>query len=410
MGFNPLDEKGLPAEKQVANWDTANVQPFDKNDVHPYTRTRVILMNGIEVEGAIFKHQFARHCPDIELRRKIAQSRRIEQQQQKMVNWLIPGDQTNLEVTLGFEQVAVDLTSWLARTEPNEHVKAALDFALLEDFDHLYRYANLYEMTEGKTAERVIGSDLTEVFPGRPTVSEHQHPFDTIREYVDFGSVDPITKLHILTIIAAEQQTMNLYMNIGNRPDSSLARGLYLEIAQIEEQHVSHYESLLDPRQSWFERAVMHEYNECYLYWSCMESETDNRIKDMWKFHLDCEIGHLHDAIQMAKDEEGVDYAEQLPDELPEATIFQSNVDYVRDIEAEQVDWTGNRERIVPGDQHPETYEQYQSAVNVDGDAPSQRVIHKHITEKGMDYRLEIKGEHPVGRFVSRDEVPKAVC
>lgn len=98
-----------------------------------------------------------------------------------MVNWLIPGDQTALEITLGFEQVAVDLTSWLARHEPDPHVKAALDYALLEDFDHLYRYANLYEMAEGNTAEAIIGEELTEVFPGRPTINEHQHPGDTIR-------------------------------------------------------------------------------------------------------------------------------------------------------------------------------------------------------------------------------------
>lgn len=43
------------------------------------------------------------------------------------------------------------------------------------------------------------------------------------------------------------------------------------EIAQIEEQHVSHYESLLDPGASWLEREVMHQYNGCWLYWSFMQ-------------------------------------------------------------------------------------------------------------------------------------------
>ncbi|MFW5840436.1 MAG: hypothetical protein ACOCZE_07640, partial [Planctomycetota bacterium] len=198
MSFKPLEHKGMKLEEQILAWEKANVQPFDARDVHPYTRTRVILMNGIEVEGAIFKHQFARHCDDMDIRRKLAMTRRVEQQQQKMVNWLIPGDQSNLEVTLGFEQVAVDLTAWLAKTEPSELVRAALDYALLEDFDHLYRYANLYELTEGKQAEDIIGSDLTEVFPGRPTVSEHQHPFDTIRDHWDGSSADFLTKLHTL--------------------------------------------------------------------------------------------------------------------------------------------------------------------------------------------------------------------
>jgi hypothetical protein len=404
MSFNPVDEKGTPLDEQIKPWDKVNPEPYDKQSVHPYTRTRVILMNGIEVEGAIFKHQFARHCDDLEIRQKVAMTRRVEQQQQKMVNWLIPGDETNLEVTLGFEQVAVDLTAWLAKTEPSDLVRAALDYALLEDFDHLYRYANLYEMTEGKQAEEVIGSDLTEVFPGRPTVNEHQHPFDTIREHWDGSSADFLTKLHTLTIIAAEQQTMNLYMNVGNRPEDMMSRGLYLEIAQIEEQHVSHYESLADPTASWWERAVLHEYNECYLYYSCLQSETDDRIKSMWESHLDVEIAHLQDACDMMREHGEKDPEEILPDEMPEdLVIFQSNKDYVRQIEQEQVDWTTEGPEIVK-DREPERYEQFQDTIN-SGEVPSQQVIQKHIDQEGEDYRLEVEGEHPVERFRTRDEV-----
>jgi hypothetical protein len=388
MGFNPLDEKGLPLEKQIATWDKANVTPFDARDVHPYTRTRVILMNGIEVEGAIFKHQFARHCGDMDIRRNLATTRRVEQQQQKMVNWLIPGEQSTLEVTLGFEQVAVDLTAWLAKSEPDEHVKAALDFALLEDFDHLYRYANLYRMTEGHDASEIIGDDLTEVIPGRPTADEHQHPLDTIRTPIDASKADPLTLLHMLTIVAAEQQTMNLYMNVGNRPTDQLGRGLYLEIAQIEEQHVSHYESLLDPTSDWFERALLHEYNECWLYYSCMESETDSSIRDWWEFHLDCEIQHLHEAVEMMDKHGSKDPGDILPAELPEPLmIFQSNKEYVRQIIAQQRDWTTNREKIVKADEAPDTYKDYQQWVNA-GSVPSKTVIEQVENE----YRLEAGG------------------
>ncbi len=392
MGFNPLEEKGLPLDRQVLSWEKANPEPFDPYDVHPYTRTRVILMNGIEVEGAIFKHQFARHCSNMDVRRKVAASRRIEQQQQKSVNWLIPGSQTGLEVTLGFEQVAVDLTAWLAKTEPDPQVKEALDYALLEDFDHLYRYANLYEMTEDGAASKIIGSDLTEVFPGRPTDEEHQHPFDTIRKPTDASKADPLTLLHMLTIVAAEQQTMNLYMNIGNRPDDMLSRGLYMEIAQIEEQHVSHYESLLDPDQDWWTRAVLHEYNECWLYYSCMESESDDRIKKWWEFHLDCEVQHLQNAVEMMKEYAGTDPASFLPGSLPEPLmIFQSNKEYVRDVLQEQRNWTTNREKVVSMGQAPESYRQYQGLVN-DGIVPSLDVIDKRDEE----YRLEVLGPHPV--------------
>lgn len=405
MAFNPMEEKGTPLEKQIKPWKDANTKPYDKRTVDPYTRCRVILMNGIEVEAAIFKHQWARHTEDLELKRLIAATRRVEQQQQKMVNWLIPGDESNVEVTLGFEQVAVDLTAHLAKTEKNQHVKDALDFALLEDFDHLYRYANLYELTEDKSAEQVIGSDLTEIFPGRPTVNEHQHPYDTIRMPVDARTGDFLTSLHIETIVAAEQQTMNLYMNVGNRPEDMMGRGLYLEIAQIEEQHVSHYESLADATLNWFEMALLHEYNECFLYYSCMKSEIDERIKKVWEFNLDAEIDHLHRTAEIMREYGGQDPMEFLPDKMPtDLVIFKSNAEYVREVLAEQVDWTTNREEIVTHDSRPETYDRFQDMVNK-GKIPSQEVIAAHIDEFGEDYRLEVIGEEPVERLRERASV-----
>ena len=115
MGFNPLTERGIPLEKQLRNWSELNVEPYDKDAVHPFTRCRVILMNGIEVEAAMFSHQFARHTRNIDLKRMLAMTRRVEQQQQKTVNWLTPAQESTLEVTIGYEQVAVELTAWVAQ-------------------------------------------------------------------------------------------------------------------------------------------------------------------------------------------------------------------------------------------------------------------------------------------------------
>ncbi|MGC9667773.1 hypothetical protein ACNTMW_14615 [Planosporangium sp. 12N6] len=89
-------------------------------------------------------------------RRQIAYVRYIENQQQRVVNWLLPGINSPLETTLGYEQNAVDLTAWLARNEPDPHLRQAYEFGVLEDFDHLYRYANLYEMVERRKAEKVV--------------------------------------------------------------------------------------------------------------------------------------------------------------------------------------------------------------------------------------------------------------
>lgn len=397
MAFNPLAEKGIPIDKQLRNWSELSVQPYDKNTVDPYTRCRVIAMNGIEVESVIFSHQFARHTDNPDIKRMLALTRRIEQQQQKAVSGLVPGDETTLEHTIAYEQVAVDLTAYLARNEPNPYMKQTLDFALLEDFDHLYRYANLLDLLEGKKAEQIT-KGLTEIMPGRPTIDEHRHPFDDLRAHYEKHTVDPLSRCHAMTITAAEQQTMNFYMNIGNRYIEPIARSLYQEIAMIEEQHVTQYESLLDPLETWFQQEVFHQYNECYLYYSFMTEESDPRIKALWELHLNQEIEHLRLACEMMRRYEGVEAEEILPAALPEPTRFQQNKEYVRDVLASQIDLRTRGTQYIPLDQLPEDapFFAYQQQVNGGGMVPSEQVIEEHIRAQGSDYRHQTEGPHPI--------------
>ena len=399
MAFNPLEEKGIPIDKQLRNWSELAVAPYDKREVDPYTRCRIITMNGIEVESILFSHQFNRNTDVIEVKEKLATSRRIEQQQQKAVNWCIPGDETTLEVTLGYEQVAVDLTAWLARSEPDPYLKQTYEFGLLEDFDHLYRYANLYEMVEGKQAEAVV-DQLTEVMPGRPTAEEHRHPVDSVRAHFDKHTVDPLSRLHVMTLVAAEQQTMNFYMNIGNRYMEPIARALYQEIGMIEEQHVTQYESLLDPMETWFEQLVHHEYNECYLYHSFLQQEDDPKARALWELHLGMEIEQLRIACDLMRRYEGKDPEEILPLSLPEPPVrFEPNKDFVRAVLAEQLELSTDRLRFVFD--KPDRYHDYQQAVHGDGRkmAPSEVVIEEHVARLGSEYRIQTEGEHPNERL-----------
>lgn len=223
--FKPFEMEEISLEEQPITWKDMVPAPYDKKAVDAYTRTRVILMNGIENNADLMSHAIARMHPDPEVKRSMAQIRRIDSQQQMAVNMLNPADQSVIETTIGYEQVAVDLTANLAQNEPDPYVRQTLDFALLEDFDHLYRYANLLEMMEGKDPSDIVG-DYTEIFPGRPTVEEHRHPFDEIRRHYDKDTADIITKMHVCTIVAAEQQTMNYYMNSCNRPELMLARAV----------------------------------------------------------------------------------------------------------------------------------------------------------------------------------------
>lgn len=396
MSFNPLRERGIPIEKQFRNWSELNVKPYDKDTVHPFSRCRGIVMNGIEVEAVMFSHNMARHTADPKLKQQLALVRRAEAQQQKAINWLIPGDETTLEVTLGYEQVAVDLTSWLAQHEPDAYLKQVYDFALLEDFDHLYRYANLYAMLESKKADKIVGK-LTEIMPGRPTIFEHRDPRDEIRRPMTALAADPQSILNAITITAAEQQTMNFYMTIGNRPQEPLARGLYAEIAEIEEQHVSHYESILDPTATWLTNLVMHEYNECWLYWSFMETEPDSRVKATYELHLNMEIEHLRIAVELMKQIENRDAAEFLPKALEQPMMFQENKEYVRKVLAEQIELTGRESEFVPISKLPDKhrYFDYQAVVNKGG-VPSEQVIEQARKQLGEDYRLQTEGAHPV--------------
>lgn len=396
--FNPLEERGIPLEKQLRSWSELAVTPYDTRTVHPYTRCRVIAMNGIEVEAIMNSHQMARHTADVGIKQKLATVRRIEQQQQKAVSGLVPGDESTLANTIGYEQVAVDLTSWLARHEPDPYLKKVYEFALLEDFDHLYRYANLMDMMgEGRKAADITG-ELTEIFPGRPTIFEHRDPHDELRRPMTLTAADTQSVMNALTIVSAEQQTMNFYMNVANRPEDPLARALYVEIAQIEEQHVTHYESILDPTLSWLTNLVLHEYNECWLYWSCLQTEEDPRIKSLWELHLNMEIEHLRIACESLRDVEGREAVEFLPKKgMPAPLSFEPNKEYVRDVLERTCAWTSYDSQFVDVDELPRDhrYFEYQRKVNAGG-TPSEQVIERHRREKGSEYRVESAGPHPL--------------
>jgi len=406
MSFNPLSERGIPLDKQLRNWRELNVQPYRKDDVHPYSRTRGILLNGIEVEAVMFGHQMARNTLDPQVKKQLAQIRRVEAQQQKAINWLIPGDETTIEVTLGYEQVAVDLTAWLAQNEPDPYLKQVYDFALLEDFDHLYRYANLYQLIEGGRADAIC-SDLTEIMPGRPTIFEHRDPRDEIRRPMTAVAAHPQSLLNALTIVAGEQQTMNFYMTIGNRYQEPIARATYAEIAQIEEQHVSHYESILDPAASWLENLVLHQWHECWMYWSLMNDETDKRVKAIYELHCGMEIEHLRIACELMKQIERRDPAEVLPATGFDRMLkFQPNKAYVRQVLRTQIDLTSKDSEFVPVASlpHDDRYFAYQAKVNGDW-VPTEELVRENAANSGEEYRLETDGPHPVpGLRLDRDQ------
>ena len=406
MKFNPFEEKPKKPESILMGWKDIYVKSYDKNQVSPYTKVRCILMNGTEYEAVWCKHHFNRHYPDNDARRDVSLIRRSEQQQQKLISLLKPIDETLLETTIGYEQLAVDLTAFLAQRATDKNVKKALDFALLEDFDHLYRYANLLEMDMGIHAERLVGG-YTEIMPGRPTIAHHRHPFDTVKPSINNKQADTVTKLDVGIITAAEQQTMNYYMNISQFYKTQKGRELYAEIGMVEEDHVTQYGSLIDTKATIFENLLMHEYTECYLYYSMYEDESEPYIKKIWEMLFEQEVAHLHSAVKLLNKYDKKSWDEVIPNgTFPELLKLRENKDYVREILGKTVSNTGDRENYISVDKLPENADFFKYQKKINSNPEKERghtVIEDHIKEFKKDYRLQEK-EHPVKCLRSRTE------
>ena len=405
MQFNPFEERPIPIERTYMDWNTMYPKPYNKETVDPYTKCRIILMNGTEFEAQWFSRNFSRHCPDNDLRRELAMARRTEQQQQKRIACLKPRDETILEHTIAYEQLAVDLTARMAQMETDCDVRNTMNLALLEDFDHLYRYANLLGMEYDADAKKLVGC-YTEIMPGRPTISEHRCPKDSINRYICNKKSPLLTQLHVNIITAAEQQTMNYYMNVAPLYcKSDLGRRLYQEIGMIEEQHVSEYESLKDTTVTWLEDLLLHEYTECYLYYSCMQSECDPYIRCIWEECLTQEISHLHRAKDLLYKYEHKEWQQVIPcGTFPELLVLGPNIDYVRKILATTTGNTRQKSDVVAVGSLNKGNEffVYQQIVNHDVSCvSSHNVIDKHICTCGQDYRYQT-AEHPVAQLRSR--------
>ena len=394
MGLDLWKTKGTPVERQVFTWRELVQAPYSKLDDDAFTRVRVILMNGIESEANRFSHACARMNADLQV--ALAQVRRIEQHQQTLINWLNPADQSPLETTIGFEQVAIEVTASVAQREPDPYLAQVYRFGLLEDFDHLYRYSALYDRLEGKDANTLLQS-YSDILPGRPTSVEHRAPIDDLRRPYDRAQAAAVTKLNALTIMAGEHQTHDYYMTIGPMFSDPLARQLYAEIASIEEQHVTQYESIIDAGETWLEKWLLHEANEVYNYWSCVEYEGNPRIKKIWERFLDYELGHLQLVRRLFESVEKRDAESVLPAELPDPIEYQSQRKFVRHVLEREIPLRAAGREFVTEEELPRNSPSiaYAKQMNQDG-SPSEQVAAGYIWMPGTEL---VGGDgRPVGK------------
>lgn len=388
MALNLLTDKGISIDRQQFTWKDLVQKPISKLNDDAFTRVRVILMNGIESEAVRFGHSCARMNKDLQI--PLAKIRRIEQHQQTIVNWLNPADQSPLETTIGYEQVAIEVTASLAQNEPDPYIAQVLRFGLLEDFDHLYRYSALLDRLQGIDANTILQC-YSDIMPGRPTVDEHRAPEDDLREHYDKRTASAITKFNAMTIMAGEHQTHDYYMHYGPWFADPLARQLYAEIASIEEQHVTQYESIIDPTETWTEKWLLHEANEVYNYYSCVIQEDNPRIKAIWERFLDYELGQLQYVMEVFKKMERRDPAEILPASLPEPIAYKSQREFVRKVLHDELDLRANGTQFVDKSQEPERSLAYRRHINSDG-SPTQTVAAGYRWSPGTELAAKKKG------------------
>ena len=381
MAIDLLKDRGTPLEQQKFTWKDLVQPTYSKLDDDAFTRVRVILMNGIEAEALRFGHSCARMNRDLQVH--LAKVRRIEQHQQTMVNWLNPPDQNPLETTIGFEQVAIEVTAAVALKEPDPYLAQVYRFGLLEDFDHLYRYSALMDRVEGKDANTLVQS-YTDIVPGRPTSVEHRDAADDIRRAYQKDRAELATKLHAFTIMSAEHMTHDYYMTVGPTYADPVGRQLYAEIASIEEQHVTQYESIIDASETWLEKWLLHEATEVYNYFSCVESEGNSRVKAIWERFLDYELGQLRYVADLFEKMERRDAAEVITSQLPSPIDYVSHRNFVRETLRAELNLTAKGEEFVPFDQESDLSRRQREQLNSEG-SPSDFVSAGYIWAPGTE-------------------------
>jgi hypothetical protein len=370
MTIDLLRDKGTPISKQRMSWKDMVGKPISKLDDDAFTRVRIILMNGLELDSLRTKQVALRMNRDARV--QLAQLMRVEQHQATTINWLIGADHSPIETTIGYEQTAIEVTASVAQLEPDPYLATGYRYALLEDFDHLYRYSALLDRLEGKDSNNIT-QGYTDIVPARPTLVHHRAPEHDLLNPYD-ASAALATKLHAITLVGGEYQTHDYYMNIGPIFADPLARQLYAEIASVESQHITHYGSMLNPDESIMEKLLLAEACEVWNYAGCLAQETNPRVRAIWEKFLEYELGHFQAALTLFKDTERRDPETVLGDgKLPPFIKFESHREFVRKVIATETSLRKNGTEFVKEDEEGASSIEYRDAVNAAG-SPSTTV------------------------------------
>lgn len=388
MAFDLLSAKGCPVNRQRFTWKDLVQKPVSKLNGDAFTRLRILVMSGVEFESVLLLHHLSRS--NRELRPIAATIRSVDLHQQTLVNGLLPPDLSPLEMSVAYEQAEVELAATLAQREPDVEAVRVYREGLLENFDHLYRFAALLDRLEGKDANNIL-QNLTAIGPGRPTSQSHRHPTENVVAAPIGSKVKLATELHARTSISLTQRTLSHYLNVGPSFADPVARQLYAEITSAEERHLTLYASLLNPDKTPLELWLLHEANEVFNYWSCVESEQDPRIKAIWERFLDYELGQLNEVCRLFTNIERRDPIEVISEKLERPLEFIHHRDFIRDLIENELG------SVRDDDMGRDRARDYRDDMNSEG-SPSEGVAQGYRWVPGGELNREIhrtrQGEH----------------
>lgn len=392
MSLHIRREKGIALDKQRFDWLDLVRVPTSKLDDNAFTRLRVILLYGMESEAVRFSHAAARNS--FALRRDLAELRRIEQHQQTLIKWLLPADLGAIELALSYAQTAIEVTASVAQREPDSYLAQVFRFGMLEDLDHLYRHAALYDRVYGGDANTLLQS-YTDILPGRPTKLCHRAPQDELRRPYERQRAEPLSKLNALTMISLAQEGRELYLSLGSSFSDPIARALFAELASAKEQHLTQYESLLDPDETALERWLLQQACELYNYYSAFVQEKNPRIKTLWERFVQYELGHLHVVMELLAEREGRDPQALLPDELPAPIEYKSHRTFLSEVLKKEAELSARDADFVNRPDESEATRRYREQLN-SAFSPSETVA--------AGYRYGPGGELALTPLGKRDE------
>jgi Hemerythrin HHE cation binding domain len=369
--FNPLEHPGLPVDRHGRHWHELDVEPVDLRGADPYTHSRISAMEGLEAAATRFDRRLTWRVRNTDARRQVGSLGESASVRRGNLVALQPPFGSMLETAMRYEWAALDLVTWVARSEPDAGRAQAYRARALRHLDRLYGCAELCDQAGYRWAGSIV-SDVDDLVSAPAAARRRDRP----RTAATSSAQLPIVSLlHRWAVGAMQQQVAERFSGVlpGMRP----SRGSRPE-PEAESVGEADPERYRDADPEGWERLVVHESAACYLYYCFLAQETNRQVRAMWELHLQMELAHLHAATDLLQRSHGRD-PQELVGGLPEPMTFERNRPFLLvlqytdagpdtgDIEQVQVDGDRNIVDLLT-DQHVQIDREFRRAAEATGD------------------------------------------